>query len=47
MNGGATDRVTIRGLRSDEVRVRVEKPHPEGLDAESEAVELTIARAVS
>jgi len=36
-----------RFAATDEVRVRVEKPHPEGLDAESEAVELTIARAVS
>jgi dihydroneopterin aldolase len=30
--------------RVTEVRVRVEKPEPEGLDALSEAVELTISR---
>jgi len=29
---------------ASEVRVRVEKEHPEGLDADSEAVELTLAR---
>ncbi len=28
-----------------EVRVRIEKPEPEGLDAAAEAVELTIARS--
>jgi dihydroneopterin aldolase len=34
---GQFDRVT-------EVRVRIEKPEPEGLDAAAEAVELTLAR---
>src|SRR5206468_5441261 len=31
--------------RVTEVRVKVEKPEPDGLDATAEAVELTIARA--
>ena len=34
-----------RFSRVTEVRVKVEKPEPDGLDAAAEAVELTIARA--
>lgn len=32
-------------VSADEVRVRVTKPHPDGLDAESEAVEISRGRA--
>src|SRR5438093_8261430 len=37
--------VLERFHRVTEVRVKVEKPEPDGLDAAAEAVELTIARA--
>jgi dihydroneopterin aldolase len=36
--------VIDRFARVAEVRVKVEKPEPDGLDAMAEAVELTIAR---
>jgi hypothetical protein len=34
-----------RFAAADEVRVRVEKQEPEGLDADAESVELRLARA--
>jgi dihydroneopterin aldolase len=45
MAADVADALLKRFERVTEVRVKVEKPEPDGLDAAAEAVELTIARA--
>jgi dihydroneopterin aldolase len=45
MAGDVARAMLDRFEAADEVRVRVEKQRPEGLDAEAESVELTLSRA--